>query len=252
VLELPRKKRYCNLIMDLATIGGDVGEPAGGVAASGVVHDAVGAAEVDAGGIEPSRREANKQRNRDRLYEAALELFGTRGYVAVSVDDICKRADVGRATFFRLYGTKSGLLLEFNRRLAVEARSAVAQGHAPDATAALRIVQEVLCRAWTTTGAALRDMIQEYLNTVSVMAGTRDSAPDLQIVRDGQGRGEFVDAPNADFVAWLIVSSLSSAVATWVDSPANLERRSRQTLNLLFGGLRAGTGPAGTGPAGIR
>jgi AcrR family transcriptional regulator len=234
--------------MHLATIVTDVGEPAGGVAASGSAADAERPDDTGTAEIEPSRREVNKQRNRDRLYEAALELFGTRGYVAVSVDDICRRADVGRATFFRLYGTKSGLLLEFNRRLAAEARQAVAEGHPPDATAALRLVQQVMCRAWITTGAALRDMIQEYLNTVSLLAGTRDAAPDLQalvaeIVRDGQGRGEFVDAPHADFVAWLIVSSLSSAVATRLDSPASLERRSRQTLNLLFGGLRAGAPP---------
>ncbi len=219
-------KRYCNLITSLTTIAGEVTGP-------GELTE-----------VTPSRREANKQRNRDRLFDAALELFGARGYAAVSVEDICSQADVGRATFFRLYGTKSGLLLEFNRRLAVKARARVVAGHPPDAAAALRIVQEVMCEEWTNRGAALRDMVHEYLNTVSLLSGTRDSSPDLQalvaeIIRDGQRRGEFVAEPAAEFGAWLVVLSLSSAVTSAVGSPETLERRSRQALTLLFGGLQA-------------
>ena len=71
-----------------------------------------GAAPIKAG-----RRERRKQQTRDDLYEAALELFAERRYDEVSVEDICERAEVGRATFFRFYGNKAGLLIEHNRRI---------------------------------------------------------------------------------------------------------------------------------------
>ena len=63
-------------------------------------------------------RERKKQRVREEIYNAALDLLAEQPYDKVSVDDICARAQVGRATFFRFYGTKAGLLAEFNRRLA--------------------------------------------------------------------------------------------------------------------------------------
>ena len=48
-----------------------------------------------------------KQRQaRQRIIEAARELFLERGFDGVSVGDIAERAEVGRTTFFRHFGDK--------------------------------------------------------------------------------------------------------------------------------------------------
>lgn len=191
-----------------------------------------------------SRREAGKQRNRDRLYEAALDLFAGRGYDTVSVDDICERAALGRATFFRLYGTKAGLLGEFNRRLAERAREAVEAAEPADAGAALRVVAQIMCTTWSESGVALRDLASEYLQTVSVQAGTREGQPDLRalvtgIIADGQRRGELVARPGPEFISWMVVATLSGAIATWLGTVETLNRRSDQALALLLSGMRS-------------
>ncbi|WP_410586122.1 TetR/AcrR family transcriptional regulator [Amycolatopsis sp. lyj-23] len=46
-------------------------------------------------------------RARQRIIEAADELFALHGYDAVSVSDIAARAEVGRTTFFRYFGDKT-------------------------------------------------------------------------------------------------------------------------------------------------
>jgi AcrR family transcriptional regulator len=51
--------------------------------------------------VERKRRQA-----RQRIIEAARELFLERGYDSVSVGDIAERAEVGRTTFFRYFGDK--------------------------------------------------------------------------------------------------------------------------------------------------
>jgi len=51
--------------------------------------------------------ERKRQRVRQRIVEAADELFSARGYGDVSVSDIAARADVGRSTFFRYFGDKT-------------------------------------------------------------------------------------------------------------------------------------------------
>ena len=57
-------------------------------------------------------RERKKQRVREEIYNAALDLLAEQPYDKVSVDDICARAQVGRATFFRFYGSKAGRKLQ--------------------------------------------------------------------------------------------------------------------------------------------
>jgi AcrR family transcriptional regulator len=57
----------------------------------------------------PLRRDA--QRNRERILEAARELFAERG-VGVTLDDIAVRAGVGVGTVYRRYPNKDALLDE--------------------------------------------------------------------------------------------------------------------------------------------
>lgn len=62
-----------------------------------------------AGAGEPSRRpRADSIRNRIRILEAAEEVFGTEG-LAVPVDRIAERAEVGVGTLYRHFPTKEAL-----------------------------------------------------------------------------------------------------------------------------------------------
>jgi AcrR family transcriptional regulator len=56
----------------------------------------------------PLRRDA--QRNRERLLEAARELFAQRG-LAVTLDDIAQRAGVGVGTAYRRFGSREELIV---------------------------------------------------------------------------------------------------------------------------------------------
>ncbi|MEW5855394.1 MAG: helix-turn-helix domain-containing protein [Myxococcota bacterium] len=58
-----------------------------------------------------SREERSEATRRQRIEEAALELFAERGFAATSTSEIAKRAGVAEGTIFRHFPTKKALLL---------------------------------------------------------------------------------------------------------------------------------------------
>ena len=71
--------------------------------------------------VERKRRQA-----RQRIIDAARELFLERGFDEVSVGDIAERAEVGRTTFFRHFGDKQEVVFAREQEL-LEAIAAAGQ-----------------------------------------------------------------------------------------------------------------------------
>jgi AcrR family transcriptional regulator len=70
--------------------------------------------------------ERKRQLVRQRIVQAADELFSARGFGDVSVTDIAARADVGRSTFFRYFGDKTEVV--FAKEQAILDAIAAAEG----------------------------------------------------------------------------------------------------------------------------
>ena len=66
------------------------------------------------------KRNLRRARTREKLYEAAVELFSTRGFDETTSDDIAKHAQVGRSTLFLHFETKLDFLKEFYSRFVDE------------------------------------------------------------------------------------------------------------------------------------
>ncbi len=52
------------------------------------------------------RRDARLERRRQRIADAALELFATRGYNATSVEDVVERAKMSKSAFYEFFTSK--------------------------------------------------------------------------------------------------------------------------------------------------
>lgn len=57
-----------------------------------------------------SRRERKKRELRQRIFQAAFELFLEKGFEHTTVDDIARRADVGKGTVFNYFPRKTSFL----------------------------------------------------------------------------------------------------------------------------------------------
>lgn len=56
------------------------------------------------------RRQRRRAETRERIFRAALGLFGEDGFQATTVEDITEAADVGKGTFFNYFSNKEDVL----------------------------------------------------------------------------------------------------------------------------------------------
>ncbi|MGP4013573.1 TetR family transcriptional regulator [Streptomyces sp. 4N124] len=102
-------------------------------------------------------RERKKQRTRDALLRAALELFTTRGYEQTTVDDITEAVEVSQRTFFRYFASKEEAAF-FAARLA-ESRFVDAIRARPPHETPLEALRRAVLESWDTIGEAIEEVV---------------------------------------------------------------------------------------------
>ncbi len=66
---------------------------------------------------QPGARERKRRETEARIRDAAIRLFGARGYEATTLDAIAAEAGISRRTFFHYFDSKDDILLSMQRGL---------------------------------------------------------------------------------------------------------------------------------------
>jgi AcrR family transcriptional regulator len=101
------------------------------------------------GGRSAADRRAER---RERLMSAGLELFGTEGYAAASIEKLCAQAGVSTRNFYEEFTGREDLLMRLHDRIIEQAVGAVfdALDKAADATLAERLRRAIGAFVTTT------------------------------------------------------------------------------------------------------
>ncbi|MFI8093684.1 TetR family transcriptional regulator [Streptomyces sp. NPDC086080] len=105
----------------------------------------------------PGLRERKKQRTRDALVRAALELIATRGYEGTTVDDIAAAVDVSQRTFFRYFASKEEVAFFVPRLAESHVRDAVRAR--PPGEAPLEALRRAVLDSWDGINEAVEQLV---------------------------------------------------------------------------------------------
>ena len=178
---------------------------------------------------------ADARRNRQRLLDAALQVYAERGADDASLDEIARRAGVGIGTLYRHFPTRQALL-EAVYRDQVEELCAVARelhGEAPPEQALERWLRALM--AFATTKKNLSSSLMSGPNksevATSCSAMVREAATRLlaEAQATGQVRGD-VDA--------IDLLRMSHALAIAADQPYSHPDQGERLMSVLLAGLR--------------
>ncbi|MGH7910939.1 MAG: TetR/AcrR family transcriptional regulator [Candidatus Dormibacteraceae bacterium] len=177
--------------------------------------------------------ERKQRRARQRIIEAADELFASRGFDGVSVSDIAERAEIGRTSFFRHFGDKREVVFarEHEVLALVATEDVPGPGSDPHSLVdALRALEPVILRI-TAQMTANADGFRRHMQLVEAHTELRErDAAKLQVIA-GQ-LGDLLTARGWDtfvsvFSAQIAVACFWTARRTTTDPEGLLEATRR-------------------------
>ncbi|MEV0121399.1 TetR family transcriptional regulator [Streptomyces sp. NPDC050703] len=120
----------------------------------------------------PGLRERKKQRTRNALLRAALELFTTKGYEETTVDEIAEAVDVSQRTFFRYFANKQEAVFAVQEM--VEARFVEVLRERPAHEAPLVALREAVLGAWEAMGQSIEEVVpvELHMSTYQMIEST--------------------------------------------------------------------------------
>lgn len=168
-------------------------------------------------------RTRRRVENHARIFDAAMTLLSKHKYEDVSIEDICSAANVGRATFFRVYKTKSDLFVEFNRRLAERVQQRLDEKDWRTVEQALRLVGNEITETWVQAvpgAAALAMDFSETARTREPHAGELELLNIIVAIVDrGLKDGELKSTLPSSLVGSLALVQIATPVSYWFRNP---------------------------------
>jgi len=191
------------------------------------------------------RRERRSAEIRERLFRAALALFGTKGFAETTVEDITEAADVGKGTFFNYFPSKDHILLAFGEMQLGKLQDAIdtARKTKEPMPQFLRWLGVRMTQEPTRNPALIRALLQAYLSTTPVRQAMLDLQKGMlalhsEMIQLGQERGEIRNDLPAEEIAYVFRQTIFGTVLVWsLYGDDSLHSRIEAAFNLLWTGL---------------
>jgi AcrR family transcriptional regulator len=189
-----------------------------------------------------SRRERRKLEFRDKILEAAIELFQDKGCDATTLDDICRVADVSRPTFYKHYATKHELIFELGTKLWLSVGKELSAASLEKHQTTARFVEaffETVRKEIAKYGNLERELIRQ-----SMMADPHESKGGhllnvltklfLTAFTQGKKRGEVGNRFPIDFLAEMTMGGVNMVMMSWaLDENYPVQKRLKQLADYV-------------------
>lgn len=184
---------------------------------------------------------------KDRIFQAAMELFEKNGYENTNVEEITKKAGVSKGTFFTHFSTKNDIYSAIGA-IFIEYMQDIAETGMQNNCSSHQILKDCINMAadWCAKN---KPMIKNvltsgmyYPKTGSRSTNNRVAMTEIlgRVIKAGQAQGEFSKYLLVEDASILITSMYLTIMYDWINDGCvwELESKLNNGLNLLYMGLR--------------
>jgi AcrR family transcriptional regulator len=194
-----------------------------------------------------NRQDRRKREVRERILQAAFDLFLEQGIEVTKIEEICERADVANRTFFNHFATRQDMIRALAERRLLNLHDVLFER--ADQPAPVRLVGffDDIATQLVESGATYREMIGAMLGSVGYGVERGSGLHDifLELVKQGVAQGEVSDRHDPQTLADVIVGSLVGGIVNWtVDETYSLTTGLHDLGEALSELLSVGTGGA--------
>lgn len=165
---------------------------------------------------------------RERLLEAALQLFATKGYANTTIEALCSEAKVTTRHFYQAFKGREELLLTLYNQLMVELQagllSAMQDEHSSLQHKMNQVIQALVKQYLTDTRRAQVGVIEVVGASPVVEKRRREVihaiAMHLQAFLDEMAAQQKIPRRNYHWLAIAIVGGINELMAEWLMSPS--------------------------------
>ncbi len=165
---------------------------------------------------------------RDRLLEAALQLFATKGYANTTIEVLCSEAKVTTRHFYQAFKGREELLLTLYEQLMLELQagllSAMQDEHSSLQHKMNQVIQALVKQYLTDTRRAQVGVIEVVGASPAVEKRRREVihaiAMHLQAFLDEMAAQQKIPRRNYHWLAIAIVGGINELMAEWLMSPS--------------------------------
>jgi len=197
---------------------------------------------LNAGRAEPGRREKRKLEIRERIEQAAYDLFKDQGIDDVSIEQICEAADVARRTFYGHYPNKAALLqalsasrVWFTADNMMQRVMSKPSGTIARVDAMLDYMEENLAN-YSDVDRALILNVPGNLDSDNHLRQVSDSLRDYLagIFQEGQVAGDTTTAFSPELLADMVMGTANTIVVNWAINPDETVATRLEEARALF------------------
>jgi AcrR family transcriptional regulator len=205
----------------------------------------------------PDRRQRRSAETRERLFRAALKLFGQKGFAETTVEDVTNAADVGKGTFFNYFPSKEHLLIAFSDMQLSKLQDTVDQmreGREPMReffrSMTLRMTEEPAKAPDVVRALLLANLSSSSVRDVMRERNARSEGLLTQLIQIGQERGEFRRDVPAMELAQVFRQTMFGTLLIWsVYGDASLAKRIERAVEILWMGMAPRESVTGATPS---
>ncbi len=171
------------------------------------------------------RREEKKQLTKERICQAASNLFADKGYEATKISEITEMAGVAKGTFFNYFDSKEEVMLELHIGWVSSELHELLHVDEQSALSRIRTIGEHLATRTPLTKQLARTIFQSIMAHEKTLSRHQQAIEELTdtlepILRAGQQNGEITAKQSSRELAEALTHAYFGAVMAWVMHPS--------------------------------